>query len=289
MDFPTIQSILEDWTILAKEIREFSNFRSMKRNNTRRAMFLFRELADYLREHVPILNAWMNDYLSKNKKLVFVTWWGNHVGNWAQDQIQRWQRLELHPRAKEDWDSFFGDHSTMKFSVVERFMKDLNKKRTIEACDDASILAIHEGRPHDGDGWSCYDCDEQENAWNRELIRRVTHSHHPLLNPEQRKTLLLRWKDTQIESWLPPLPKISTYEINAEIPTSYVKEGQTRIQALEPFLEKAVGPVRPLAGIWRIRNKSEYDIFYFLWTSLPNVLPMMEWYEAELKKIESLF
>ena len=310
MEFTEVKDILENWTILAEEIDKFCQDHPYKKhnphmNNARRAIFLFYELMDYLTESLPLLEQWMNEYLAKNKKEIFIRWWGEHVPNWAEDQLQRFSDYGLYPNVQEEWDAVFGENRATCFSLAHSFALELRSKRSMEKCDNPTILAIHEGLDHDGDWYGCDLCDDQEHQWHAELLHRLQTCAHPLLNKNRRTRLLWGWNKHSLEHWSPPHAwgvihdthrsgemcyQLDVYKATIDnSDTKAIKQGYTRIQAIRPFLWDAFGrgKLQPPFKYTKQHDKP-YESFVFLWNRL-GVLPFcIELFTERMKMIEKL-
>jgi len=313
MEFTEVVDILQNWTILVEEIDKFRKDHPFKghnphMNNARRAIFLFHELVDYLTESLPILEQWMNEYLAKNKKEIFLRWWGEHVSKWAEDQLEQFPDRGLYPNVQEEWDAVFGNNPATCFSLAKSFALELRSKISMKKCDNPTILAIHEGQDHNGDWWGCDLCDEQEHMWKTELMQRLQTCAHPLLNKNRLDYLKWRWPNVSLEHWSPPHAwgivndrhrrgemcyQLDVYKAHVmkSAEKKYIKMGFTRIQAILPFLWDAVGlgELRgPPLNNYNKQYQKPYEAFVFLWNHL-EILPLsIELYTKQLKEIETL-
>lgn len=309
MDFPTLCALLKEWGTRIKDVCEFENITSDYYRNGKRAIQLFRELADFLRMHEPALRIWMTEYLAKNRAEIFVKWWSTHVSEWAKDQMNKFPKKKLHPHTQQEWDRLFAEEPEACFTLAKRVTADAHNRRDITQCDDLTILAIHEGRECDDDAWECYFCDTRDDAWTTELQRRLLHSSHPLLNLEKARFIYLSWryKDAlrALGDWTPPhfwgtVPAENRQEkdcYDLEEYTNYMrkrraedygKTGQTPMQALEPMFF-----IPRYYGGWSIRYyehyKTEYDAFILLWNKL-DLLPVSLTLDlARLREIEEMY
>jgi hypothetical protein len=284
MDFSDICELIEKWKYYEKEISRFENKCDPYHNNVKRVLDLFTELAGFLEINLPRFQTWIMAYLEKHRLQIFVSWWNNHVSTWAESQIKNnFPDKHLHPETERIWDSVFGDSAETRFSLAKAVVEKMREQRLFKYCDDLTILAHHEGKPCESNGWYCDMCETQEERWHTELKRRALHSYHPLLNKD-RSTYLCFWTKQLPEHmalWTPPhawgtiyteresFPcyDISQYEeyITESRKKTYAKDGQTPIQATKDFLFEAL-----YHGGWRINfyKTDEYDTFVALWNKL---------------------
>jgi hypothetical protein len=281
--FSEIWKLIEKWTTFVKEIHQFEHSHSRYYHNVKRAMQHYRELAEFLRANEPVLRAWMLAYLEKHRRQIFVRWWSNHVSQWATEQIKdNFPEKKLHPDTQRVWDSVFGGEKDTEFSLAYNVVMQAKARREIEACDDLTILAHHEGKQCISNGYYCDMCDSQEYEWRQELIRRITHSQHPLLNADKYYRYLFdKSLDERIEFWSPPhiwgkdyskRPCNNIYDIDEyklylkSYREKYFKrDGQTPMQAAKDFISATLF----LSG-WNIsaHKQDEYEVFFGLWNTL---------------------
>lgn len=289
-----------------KDIHEFENKTGHYYHNGKRVIQLFKELAEFLRTHEPAMRQWMMEYLDKNRKEIFVKWWSNHVSEWAKD-VRNHNNITLHPNTQQEWDTIFGDDKATCFELAHRVGTEARSRYDFKNCDDLTILAIHEGKEHDGTCWGCDLCDEQTHAWETELVRRITNSCHPLLNPDKGKYLHYGWRHKEKVAMIcdqePPhrwgtvyseeryhrgtmCYTLEEYEafMRRTRRKKYGETGQTPKQAIEPILYEAV-----YHGGWGIRYfenyKTEYDAFICLWNTL-DLMPLS--FELDLRRLQEV-
>ena len=329
MEFSSVQVILKDMTILVKEIEKFRKQGDSHFQNARRAIFLFRELCDYLSTALPDLNQWLTEYLEKNKEEIFITWWADQMHEWATNALEsRFHHIDLYPTIKEEWDYMFGDDPTTCYKTAYNHVMELISKKDIKQCDDCTITAIHDELPHNGDWWGCDRCEDQEHLWKAELQRRLNGANHPLLNMEKRKSLIYSvgrakewarnppssWKPKQfpsLEHWSPPHKwgyiheererEKPCYQLEEYKNNNYKKfkfhaskGGQTRIQAITPFLYDALTKLHfSKYGLFYSKDykefAKEYDAFFYLWNRLEMIPFWIDLYIGRLNEIEKMF
>lgn len=278
-----LENIMKIWHQHITTIKEIDKPNTISYGNVNICIQRFRELADFLQQHVPMMREWMMNYLQEHRKEIFYTFWRNHIHTWLKGHIDRNQRHHLYPQAEQEWDHVFG--SSYPFSLALQRTLDLQAIRSIDKCDDVVIRAIHQDIEHNGGWWGCDYCDEQEMAWNHELQRRMQHSLHPLLSTEwngyQIKGLLLNWKDG--DTWEPlhnwgwihhqqPCTDLNEYKqyIKSRLIEFQSSNGLTPIQRIRPLLNYILSHKG-----WCIQNEysnSPYHRFLQLWNTLDLVL-----------------
>jgi hypothetical protein len=284
MEFPEIWKLIEKWNLFIKEIQQFKNKDSRYHYNVKRAMQLYRELAAFLRTNEPVLRAWMVSYLGKYRRQIFVRWWCMHVSQWATEQIKdNFPEKKLHPDTQRVWDSMFGAEKGTQFSLAYTVIMQAKAKRELKGCDDLTILAQHEGKQCDGNGFYCDLCDTQEHAWHQELIRRVTESQHILLNPTIYYRHSAFYNESQsviIASWSPPhiwgkkyknrspvdINDIDEYKEHLTTERLSKRDGQTPIQATHDFISATLS----FSAGWHVSvcEQDKYIAFCGLWNTL---------------------
>lgn len=299
-----IEEILKEWDAKVKDIKGFHERQTPQYGNVNAAIKGFRELASFLKEKEPILREWMMKYLTEHRADIYIKWWGDHIHNWAKGNIDFvYAHHYLHPDAREEWNRIFGKDRIACFDLADRVVKQLSNKKSINQCDDLTILAIHEEKPHRGDWW-CDDCEDQEMRWKNELIRRLTECNHPALNPERRYHLKYRFNDalTQLGNWEPPhewgnkiyhLGEYVTYMAShrdREVLSPHRRMGQTPFQKMKDLLSDVFH-----CGGWELprvyysaneqKKQMEYIRFLQLWNGLDLIFYSIE---MDLPKIEAL-
>lgn len=304
MDFSILCETLGEWKRRFADIHEFENEKGYYYYNVRRVIDGFRDLSVFLRKHEPAFRSWMMEYLEKHRNEIFVKWWTHHVSEWAKEQVSHFPCKQLHPNAQVEWDRVFGKEKSTCFSLAYTVAKEARERRMMRFCDDKTILAIHERKEHTDNGFFCDLCDDQESLWANELIRRMEHSAHPLLNPGRSLHFHRsnHWKEEfDIGDWAPPKLFGTIYEEGGKshdcydfeeykqhMVTSFLehKRGNTPIQAIKYFLSHTVWHG------WRIPYgndfKHEYNAFLLLWNCIDRIEPTIEMGLPILQEIEEM-
>jgi len=294
MEFAAVCSILAEWEERVETIRQFDKTGTPFYHNVKHTIGLFRDLAAWLRTHIPALRAWMNAYLTAHRGEIFVNWWGRNFHDWAIRTANR----TLHPQAQAEWDRRFGSDPATCFSLAHRVATASHAKYQFEHCDDPTILAIHEGKPHESYGWSCDLCDEQEDVWRKKLVRDLQHCYHHLLNPERRKWFYSCWKWRNVmasiisDNWIPPHTYGTGYDREQFVATMRTQrpeiKGGTPCRAMISFMEAAM-----YYGVWRPfyfdDYKTEYDAFLLLWNCIDMIDVTLDLDLPRLQQIEEMF
>jgi hypothetical protein len=301
MDLSGICTILKEWETRIEEIRQFEQEGHHLYHNVKHAIGLFRSLASWLREQTPLLRTWMNAYLVKHRPEIFVSWWGTNFSNWAIGTLEQHRYRSLHPHAQMEWDRMFGSDPATCFSLAHRVAIAAHSKIHFDHCDDITILAIHEGKEHESDGWSCNLCDDQEDVWRTKIIHDLQHCHHPLLNTELRRWLHMswRWKDRMatLGAWEPPhmyyeIDRSTCYD--TEQFKTYIRTIREEINGTTPCsIMISFVKIVLFYGAWRPLYfndyKNEYNTFLLLWNCLDLVEATLELDLPRLQQIEEMF
>ena len=262
-----IKELCQTWYNYQKDIRQFT--KGPHAYEIPYFVQQLREMSLFLHENIPIICIWVSEYLQANKSTIFVKFWRDHVHQYAKGHAV------LHPRAKE-WDEVFNEPDIRLTTAIAAVNK-IRSMRDITHCDDITILAIHEGKEHNGD-FMCDYCDTQDYYWRLELERRLKHSVHPLLNPDRSM-----YVKPAISDWRPPyifndINHKTYYELEecfeelCQIRArERVKMGRTVREHMEHFLGNHFS--QWCINSWRYeRIKTDYDLFIILWNVLPIVL-----------------
>ena len=308
MEFSDIVKIVDTWYEKKNDILDFEHSNSPYHHNGLRVLTLFRELAEFVKEHEPTLRSWMMAYLRKNPLHIFAMWWNKHFQTWAIDQVkERFPRgPPLHPNIEEQWDSIFGEDQEDRFSVAKRMVDYYHARREVKDCDDVTILAIHEGLECKSDGWDCYYCEPQEHLWAKERVRRIQTCHHPLLNEERCR--FLHWcqkAHPELCSWEPPHIWTDKYNngntqhiydwneykeyLQTNRETRYSKTGQTPRQAIKDFLLETQCYTGILDISYNRREQKEFNVFYMLWNMLDTIPVTLEYDLKRVEEIQAMF
>ena len=300
MDFLTLCTTINEWKTRVLTIQQFEEEGHPMYHNVKHTIGLFRSLASWLREQIPFLRIWMNAYLMNHRAEIFVAWWGANMTDWAVGTVEHYRHHTLHPNAQTEWDRIFGSDPATCFSLAHRVATLAHGKIHYDHCDDLTILAIHEGKPHESDGWSCALCDDQEDLWRKKVLHDLQHCCHPLLNVERRKWLHMswRWKDRMatLGAWEPPhmyLEIDHTTCYDTEQCKEYIRSRRSEIKGTTPcstmisFLGIAL-----FNGAWKpfyfSDYKNEYNAFLLLWNCLDLVEATLDLDLPYLQQIEEM-
>jgi hypothetical protein len=276
-----IKQICQTWHTYQKEVTGFTS--GPHAYDISYFIEQVRKLATFLKINLPILHKWTHDYFQANKTAIFIRFWRDHLHKYAMGST------ELHPQANE-WDTFF--HEPSMLTTVET-VKHVWALRPILNCDDPKILAIHEGKEHNGP-FGCDHCEDQEYYWDLELQRRLKQSDNPLLNPtlpfDPVTTVLPDWtlpyifpysnkKYYNLEEYLEELCQIRVRE--------RIKMGRTVREHITNFIWNSF--TQWCMNIWDYQNaKTEYDFFFLLWNILPIVPSVITMDLPWIDKIEQM-
>lgn len=275
----TIENLFKEWDQHLQLIKEIDVPYKTGCGNVNLCVERFRALAEFLMQNLGTLREWMMTYLEEHRKEIFLTFWMNHIHKWMLGHLDYFQREILYPQAEAEWDRVFGEE--YPFSLALQRARDLQAIFPIEKCDDVVIKRIHEGKPHNGNGFICDWCEDQEWQWHKEVKRRMTNSSHALLSgtlTHYRKNMWLN----KVSTWEPPHlwgwnssrePCHNLDEYKQSIRQRAVTEehqGLTPIQRLHKLLPTIMGKNGWCAHI--SYSKTPHDRFFQLWNSLDLIL-----------------
>jgi hypothetical protein len=292
-----LESLIVQWGDHIKLINQVNRPNTIGCGDVNLCVERCKELCQFLQTNVPIMREWMMNYLHNNRKSIFVTFWMDHIHKWLKGHLDNFQREVLHPQAEQQWDHVFG--TSYRFSLALQRARDLHSIYDIHKCDDVVILDIHKGKEHNGGGFVCDRCDDQEYKWHNELERRMLHSSHPLLSNKmheyQKNHFLREWKEG--DTWEPPhvwgwighkQPCGDLDQYKQYMATRYQPHmsdmGKTPIQRLEPLINHIFSH-RGLC-IPYYYAKTPYECFIQLWNTLDLVIPSIQIYLPMLVELE---
>lgn len=267
----SIDPILREWFWRIKQIQDIDDQETVAFGNVSLAMERFQELAAFLQAYLPTLRTWMMDYLDKNRSEIFIRYWATEIHNHALRT-----HLILIPHLQQgikEWDSVFGKDPATCYDLADQVAKKTRAIWNVSHCDDPTIMALHEGKEHHTscEWFGCDHCEDQQRAWEHELMRRLTESSHPLLNHNKRTFLHYRFKKELDEvvvqqKWEPP----RSTEPRKPFPDA--KQGQTVIQRFRSML-----PIM-ISG-WSLSDRYEkdpYKQFFQLWNTLDEIMGVIQ-------------
>lgn len=292
-----LEEILRQWGNHIKLINQAIQPNTIGYGNVNLCVERFRELAQFLQTNMSIMREWMMNYLHIHRKDIFATFWMNHIHKWLKGHLDNFQREVLYPHAEQQWDHVFG--TSYRFSLALQRVRDLQSIYSIDKCDDVVILDIHKGKDHNGGGFACDWCDDQDYKWHNELQRRMLHSSHPLLSKKmyefQKNHFLREWKEG--DTWEPPhvwgwiehkKPCNDLDQYKQHMRTRYQPlisdMGKTPIQRLHPLLNHILshrGWCMPYD-----HATTPYDRFFQLWNTLDLIMPSIQLYLPMLVELE---
>jgi len=267
----SIDPILREWFWRIKQIQDIDDQETVAFGNVSLAIERFQELAEFLQAYLPTLRAWMTEYLDKNRSEIFIRYWATEIHNHALRT-----HLILTPHLQQgikEWDSVFGKGPASCYDMADQVAKKTRAIWNVSHCDDPTILALHEGKEHkySCEWFGCDYCEDQQCAWEHELMRRLTESSHPLLNPKKQISLAYTFRE-ELDSvviqpkWEPPR------SIEDRKPFPDEKCGQTLIQRFR-------GMLPALISGWSLSDRYEkdpYKQFFQLWRKLDGIMGVIQ-------------
>ncbi len=302
MDFNSVRNILLEWKTKSSQLHLRGENEDLNYRNSLLVATKIKDLANFLRSEEQNLRQWMMKYLAENRKKIFLKSNSSLVLHWAKDKVlEIFPKVKLHPEVAAQWDSVFGTNPAKSFSLVQRVVQDHrsrteNQMQTFKdiasKCDDLTIIARHEGIECQYMDWiGCELCETQCNIWRKELVRRMTHSQHPLLNSEDKLNhITCYWENGKMkpkevpEDWIPLHHWCHCYSNHCEY--SYCYDYDEFIKYMKKnmgvtFAERGLTPVKACSDIlfnvtycarleprWDTNFDDEYSVFDLLWNSL---------------------
>lgn len=249
-----IKPVLEEWHKLYKEVEAVSDKKSNVYRNVTEGVQRLRRCGNYILFNLPAIKEWCEDYLSANRKEVWLRFWLSHASEHFLDKVDdtRYGTV-LSPNFAEEWAAVMTGwvDSSGGFDVsiasLKSLMNEMHEKMDVLFCDVPEIRAIHEGLECVSNGWYCDYCDDTEFRWHRYLRTEIKKSRNIFLNREIQEEFVqgaLADPDIVIpETWRPPVifPQRTLVEHTLNwhhIRQSYTSRlGGTPIQYLSDVLE----------------------------------------------------
>ena len=253
-----IKSRVLKWNTIYNKIKEFNQKGSPLYTNVLEVIKNIKELANDITICHDRFNVILNQYLSENRAEVWLRYWIENPKN---------------PSFEHEWAMYVAvkcldpkyDISYQNSQAMTSRMESL---RSISNCDDPAILAIHEGRECEGNGWFCWHCDDMESRWHDKLLNELKLSKNVFLNPVLQAEFIEYAKGIVAipDSWTPPIECKSSY-----VGPEY-KDGWTTIQCIREILDRNYhwGP------LYNIYTNSEYSMFISVLSYINTVVPILE-------------
>lgn len=212
---------------------------------------------------------------------------------------------DLPPDVKEVWPLFFDDTTFEDYDISYQHAKDIMKmireKSSISLCDDADILAIHEGKSCNC-MYMCSYCDEMEIAWGKIVRNRYANPKNIFLHKNIQSEFVEKWCNTVHDySFKWPPTKVyhqgSIYHVSgyknvcitdyADM-CAYVKEtrkkykegGKTPLQCCDELCHDILSTFYFISA-----NDSDVAIFMKLWSKIDMIPLWIAYDKARCKEI----
>ena len=261
MNDKEVTTVLSEWESRIAQIKLFDTPERLTFGNVNIAVDRFRSLASFLQYYVPKLREWKDNYLKAHRKEIFVTFCGTALHAQLFDPKQDSITTE-----RADWEAIFGN-TPISYAIAEEIAIAIDKKRPITACDDPTILEIHQGKECDTESWlGCYLCETQHIQWNRFLTIQLKDSDHPLRNPRYLPQVIQQY-DTELENcegWAPPRPTHKGIEEKCR--NRERKKGLTVFQQMQDLLHRVLYLWKPMGS-----NKTMHDRFFQVWDTIDRI------------------
>lgn len=321
VEFTQVKDIIEEWKNKFKIIGRPKEGEDYKYKNCLRTISEARDLVEFLRASEPTLRIWMNEFLSKNRKNIFIQTYSSIILHWTKDlNLKYYLDRPEYLHVKEEWDKIFGSQPAYCFSLMEKVIFAASERlqgygcefiKYQDLCDDLTILALHEGQQCHGDEWDgCYTCNTQYDLWKAELMRRINECQHPLLNPKARCYWRMNEcfeKNPLPDNWEPPHkwcadsihycskshPLCHSFDqicdkMRNTFSITYASKGYTPMNACSSFLFdlQYLAMMNSFDGS---KEPKEYEVFDFLWNSLDIIRESYDLVLERAKEIEDMF
>ena len=260
-----IKSTIIKWNTIYTKISGFNQKSSPLYTNVLEVVKNINEYANDIIVNRKNFNSILNQYLSENRAEIWLRFWIEHVNLYNPSPMNssfdyEWTTRLLNIDPKYD----------VSYENAQTMMKLMKSRRDMSHCDDPVILAIHEGRECEGNGWFCWHCDDMESKWADKLLKDLKLTNNVFLNPILKNEFIEYAKDIVVipASWTPPIDYTS---YNEHLEPEY-KSGWTTIQCIKVIVDNDY-KWRPL---YKLRTDSHYSIFISMWPFIKTVPPVLE-------------
>lgn len=262
-----IKTTVLKWNAIYNKIKEFNQKGSPLYTNVLEVIKNIKELVNDITVCRDRFNVILNQYLSENRAEVWLRFWIEHTKK---------KPIPLNTSFEHEWATYLPLRSVdpkydISYENAQSMTNRMESLRSISNCDDPTILAIHEGRECEGNGWFCWHCDDMESRWHDKLLNELKSSNNVFLNTVLESEFIEYAKGIVAilipDSWTPPIESNSSPYVGPEY-----KDGWTTIQCIREILHRNYdwGPS------YNIYSKSEYSIFISVLSYINTVPPILE-------------
>ena len=321
LSFIEIKEIIKKWKQLYDLILENPyDIRNPYPINVREVIQKCRNLSKFLESNIEILRQWCVDYLAENRREVWIRFWLNNGTKEISEQINGLSNNFndiydiIHPDFCKEWTEYILNKVPISKDYDESFktacqiVKNYHQRRNVEFCDDPEILEIHLKKECNGDGWSCYNCDDLEHTWRNKLKKDIRNVRNIFINLNSQESfiqeVLSSSKFVIPDDWSPPklysviskdhrkyiaiYTKEEYEEAIIEQRSWYKKEGLTPYKCAENLLFSGIYSSRNMG--WYIdsiygNTDTPFQVFLSLWSFL-DILP--ENIKADLQRCSEI-
>jgi hypothetical protein len=252
-----IKTTVLKWNGIYSKIENFNRKGNPLYTNVLEVIKNIKELANDITVCRDRFNVILNQYLSENRAEIWLRFYIENPKN---------------PYFEQEWATYLAGRSVdPKYDISYENSQDMTNRmkslRSISYCDDSEILAVHEGRECEGNGWFCWYCDDMESRWHNKLLNELKSSNNVFLNPVLQAEFVEYAKGILgiPESWSPPI-EYTFYS------GPVYKDGWTRIQCMKEIVES----IYYWGSMYKIKTTSDYSIFISVLSYINTVPPILE-------------
>lgn len=246
------RALLEVFATCFKDIDGFESHHSVNKGNVRIAADAWRRFAALWTENRAAARAWCDEYFAANRRAIFARYMTDNASAVLNDRLEKrhWLPTKLDPAFLYFWPN------PVAWNEAVRAVDEALAKLPLDLCDDAEILAEHEGKEHDGCGFMCFVCEDMESAWTKKVLAEVRSNRHNIfLNVDLRKQFC--------DAGEPPAEWTGPQHISEDNRNHETLDGKTPSQAFSSFMSKT------WHERWSLKlprgTISDYDVFLIFW------------------------
>ncbi len=239
------------------------------KGNVRVAADTWRRFAALWTEHRAALNDWCTTYLDAHRPEIFARY---YIERGAAALLAAFDR-----RAAIECEDIICGASL--WTAAKQAVEAAIARLPIECCDDPTILAIHEGRQCEHNGYFCWHCDDMEAQWTRRIQDELKATQNPFLNVTAGRAFYRDYNGPVPLTWVPPKPTREPIRFDAA-------NGKTAFQAMKSFIEKTATIRATLKFGGAVT--SDYKLLLALWSSFDLVDSNLQAASEHVARIEEL-
>lgn len=237
------------------------------KGNVRVAAEIMDEIVGLWTERSKEIKAWMETYFESNRATIYNKYYLDAGWKLITENFNpHWRFQEADAEFLENCPDL------VAWRQAEELVRAARPRMDWSNCDDAEILAKHDGLPCNG-GLVCILCDDMEHEWCGKIEAEVRRTNNIFLNKASRAAFTGRESTLWTGPTRPPL-------IEDIFPRT---EGKTPFQAMKALIE-CMGHIAITFNSYG-REYDDYELFLRFWEKYDNIDYNIEAYQVRAHEI----